>query len=380
MVVANGKRRIYKNSGRYKPLKEQRKDMTISFKKITGKSRLLNPFKGNTLDEIPFEIRFDPLTGQTGRVFDLPFKAEKPDVADIVGRSKNIFCPFCPAALEKSTPEFPKDLIPEGRIKVGGASLIPNLAPFEKHAGVAIFSEEHFLAMENLTPETMHDAFSASLLYLKRIAESDPLVRFFSINWNYMPPAGSSIVHPHLQPNAGEVATNMLREQLQGCGRYRQENRRDYWEDFIQAEKQKGERYLGAIGSTFWAMSFVPLSFLPDVQCIFPEHQTLLYLSKDDLEFFLDGLSRTLKYFLQENIYSFNMSIFSTKERENHRVNARICPRLLPRAIGNSDIACPQMVHKESFTVRPPEAACQKAKEAFAALHVPEGLSMATGK
>jgi galactose-1-phosphate uridylyltransferase len=340
--------------------------MSVEFKKIRSQVRLMNPFKGHSLDEIPFEIRFDPLTGETGRVFDLPFKAEKPDVADIVDRSRKIFCPFCPVSLEKSTPEFPKDLIPEGRIKVGDATLIPNLAPFEKHAGVAIFSKEHFLPMENLTPETMRDAFSASLLYLKRVAQSDPLVRFFSINWNYMPPAGSSIVHAHLQPNAGDVPTNALREQIEGCRRYWQENQRGFWNDFIQAEKQRDERYLGAIGSTFWAMSFVPVSFLPDVQCVFPEHLTLLELSHDDLECFLEGLSRTLKYFLQKNIYSFNVSIFSTKEEESHRVNARICPRLLPRPIGNSDIAYPQMMHKESFTVRPPEAVRKELLKSFA--------------
>lgn len=340
--------------------------MSVEFKKIRSQVRLMNPFKGHSLDEIPFEIRFDPLTGETGRVFDLPFKAGKPDVADIVDRSRKIFCPFCPASLEKSTPEFPKDLIPEGRIKVGDATLIPNLAPFEKHAGVAIFSKEHFLPMEDLTPETMRDAFSASLLYLKRVAQSDPLVRFFSINWNYMPPAGSSIVHAHLQPNAGDVPTNALREQIEGCRRYWEENQRGFWNDFIQVEKQRDERYLGAIGSTFWAMSFVPVSFLPDVQCVFPEHLTLLELSNDDLECFLEGLSRTLKYFLEENIYSFNVSIFSTKEEESHRVNARICPRLLPRPIGNSDIAYPQMMHKESFTVRPPEVVREKVLKSFA--------------
>jgi galactose-1-phosphate uridylyltransferase len=339
--------------------------MSIEFRKIRSQVRLLNPFKGHALDEIPFEIRFDPLTGATGRVFDLPFRAEKPDVADIVNRSKNIFCPFCPAALERSTPEFPRDLIPEGRIKVGDAVLIPNLAPFEKHAGVSIFSEEHFLPMENLTPETMRDAFSACLLYLNRVARFDPLVRFFSINWNYMPCAGSSIVHAHLQPNAGEVATNALREQIQGCRRYAQENRRDFWQDFLQAERQRDERILKIIGSTFWAMSFVPVSFLPDVQCVFPERMSLAEVSKDDLECFLEGVSRTLKYFLQENIYSFNVSIFSTKEEKSHRVNARICPRLFPRPIGNSDIAYPQMMHKESFTVRPPEAVREKLLQAF---------------
>lgn len=339
--------------------------MSVEFKKIRSQVRLMNPFKGHALDEIPFEIRFDPLTGETGRVFDLPFKAEKPDVADIVDRSRKIFCPFCPAALEKSTPEFPKDLIPEGRIKVGNATLIPNLAPFEKHAGVAIFSQEHFLPMENLTPETMRDAFSASLLYLKRIAQSDPLVRFFSVNWNYMPCAGSSIVHAHLQPSAGEVPTNALRKQLEGSRRHLLDHHRTFWEDFVDVETRNGERTLGKIGSTFWAMSFVPASFLPDVQCIFPERQTLLEMSEGDLDCFLKGLSKILKYFLDENVYSFNVSMFSVKDEEGHRVNARMCPRLLPRPIGNSDIAYPQMMHKESFTVRPPEAVPENLRSAF---------------
>jgi galactose-1-phosphate uridylyltransferase len=339
--------------------------MSIEFKKIRSQLRLLNPIKGHAPDEIPFEIRFDPLTGATGRVFDFPFKAEKPDVADIVGRSKEIFCPFCPEAIEKSTPQFPKDLIPEGRIKVGHATLIPNLAPFEKHAGVAIISPEHFLPMENLTPETMHDAFSACLLYLTRVAQFDPLVRFLSVNWNYMPCAGSSIVHAHLQPNAGEVPTNALREQIEGCKRYFTENRENFWNDFIQAEKQADERYIQTIGSSFWSLSFVPVSFLPDVQCVFPERLDITQLTKDDLVCFLKGLTRTLKYFLEENIYSFNVSIFSVRDEKNHRLNARVCPRLLPRPIGNSDIAYPQMMHKESFTVRPPESVREKILQAF---------------
>ncbi len=340
--------------------------MGIEFKKIRSQVRLMNPFKGHALDEIPCEIRFDPLTGATGRIFDLPFKADKPDVADIVDRSRKIFCPFCPGALDRSTPEFPKDLIPEGRIKVGDATLIPNLAPFEKHAGVAIFSPEHFLPMENLTPETMRDAFSACLLYFKRVAEYDPLIQYFSINWNYMPCAGSSLVHAHLQPNAGEVATNALREQVEEGRKYEYANRRCFWQDFVQAEQHRDERYLGTIGPSSWVMSFVPAGFLPDMQCVFPEHQSLMELSKADLEVFLDGLGKTLKYFLEENIYSFNVSIFSAKKEKGHRVNARICPRLFPRPIGNSDIAYPQMMHKESFTVRPPEVVREKVLTYFA--------------
>jgi galactose-1-phosphate uridylyltransferase len=339
--------------------------MGIEFRKIRSQVRLINPLKNHTLDEIPFEIRFDPLTGETGRVFDLPFKAEKPDVDDTVERSRKLFCPFCPETLQKSTPEFPRDFVPEGRIRVGDACLIPNLAPFEKYAGVAILSPEHFIPMEALGPEKVHDAFSASLLFLRKVSRFDPLVHFFSINWNYMPPAGSSIVHAHLQPNAGEVPTNEQRLQLEGCRKYRLETGRDFWADYGEEEKRKGERYLGEIGSSCWALNFVPFSFLPDVGCFFPEKRSLLDFEEDDIGCFLDGLRKVLQFFVEVNVYSFNVSLFSSKEEKTHRVNARICPRLLPRPIGNSDIAYPQMMYKEPFTVRPPEAVCPRLKEFF---------------
>jgi galactose-1-phosphate uridylyltransferase len=76
---------------------------------------LFNPLKDFSLDEIPFEIRYDPLTGETGRVFDTPYRPpDRTDIAEMIQRSKEMFCPFCPDALEKSTPLFPKEFIPEG--------------------------------------------------------------------------------------------------------------------------------------------------------------------------------------------------------------------------------------------------------------------------
>lgn len=339
--------------------------MTIAFKKISASARILNPFKGHTPDELPFEIRFDPLTGETGRVFQLPFNAEKPHIEETVKRSREIFCPFCPEVLEKSTPAFPEDIIPGGRMKVGGASVFPNMAPFDQYAGVAVFSDKHFIPMEDLTAEIMGDAFLASLRYLKRIQEFDSGARFFSINWNYMPPSGSSIVHPHLQPNASKVPTNHLRRQLEGAAKYTREYSGDYWRDFMEQERSSGERYIGEIGPTFWVMSFLPFGFLPDVSCIFTKQDSLAELRDENLPPFLEGLARILRYFLGQNVYSFNMALFAVREEESFRVNARVCPRLLPRPIGNSDIACPQMLHRESFTVYSPESVCANVREAF---------------
>lgn len=335
------------------------------FKKISSSARILNPFKSHTPDELPFEIRFDPLTGETGRVFHLPFKAEKPDFEKTVKRSKEIFCPFCPEVLAKSTPAFPEDIVPGSRITVGSASVFPNMVPFDQYAAVAVFSERHFIPMEELTPRTMGDAFFASLRFLKRIQDFDRKIKFFSINWNYMPPAGSSIVHPHLQPSASEVPTNHLRRQMEGLERYFEKYKRNYWADFVEQEKSLGERYIGEIGSTFWVMNFLPFGFLPDVSCILPERGSLSELTEEDITLFLSGLSRILRYFLEQNVYSFNLALFCVRRAENFRVNARICPRLLPRPIGNSDIACPQMLHGESYTVYSPESVCGAVREVF---------------
>ncbi len=340
--------------------------MNLSFKKIEDKTCFINPLKDFSLDEVPFEIRFDPLTMQTGRVFNLTYRPpEGPDLSSIIQRSKETFCPFCPEVLEKSTPTFPNDLIPEGRIIVGDASLVPNMLPLDKYAGVSILSHQHYISIEDLTPERMNNAFSAALIFVKKVIDFDSRINFLSINWNYMPPAGSSIVHPHIQINCGEFPTNQQRIQIEACNKYYEENGKSFWNDYMKSEKECGERYIGEIESTFWAMSYVSQSFLPDIWCIFTNHYCLAHLEEDEFLPFLKGLSRILRYFYLENIYSFNISIFSVKEDEQFRINARICPRLLTRPIGNSDQAYSQTIHKEPFTVRPPESVCQKVREVF---------------
>jgi len=326
----------------------------------------MNPLKGFSFDEIPFEIRYDPLTGETGRVFDTPYRPpERPEIDETVQRSKELFCPFCPDALEASTPLFPEELIPGGRIKQGQATLIPNLIPFDTYAGVVILSAEHYIKIADFTPKIMEDAFSAALVFIQRVVDFDPQVQFFSINWNYMPQSGSSLVHPHIQVNCGYVPTNHHRIQIEGCKRYVKEHGTSFWQDFIHAEKECQERYIAEIGPTFWTLSFVPQSFLPDVWCIFPECYSLIQLSMVEIASFLQGLSRVLAYFGQENIPAFNMSIFSVKEDKDFRINARICPRLLTRPIGNSDRAYLYTLHKEPYTVIPPESLCLRLKEIF---------------
>ena len=195
--------------------------------------------------------------------------------------------------------------------------------------------------MEELKPEMMRDAFLVVQEFIRRVSEVDPRVDCFSINWNYMPPAGSSLVHPHLQVLCGERPTNHMRLQLEGANRYYRENGREFWDDFIREEKERASRYIGEIGPTFWTVGYVPMSHIPDVWCILPEHKSLLGVGEEALSAFLEGLSAILTYYHTLNLFSFNVSIFSFRFEEHFRVNARILPRLVLRDIGNSDYHFP---------------------------------------
>jgi UDPglucose--hexose-1-phosphate uridylyltransferase len=336
------------------------------FKTLRSKTSFLSPFKDFALDEIPFEIRYDPLTGETGRIYDLPYQVpDRVDPRELVQRSQEIFCPFCPDSLSRSTPLFPEELVKEGRIHLGRATVIPNLIPFDTYAGVAIMTQEHYLAMAEFSPEMMKDAFSAAILFIRNVLRFDPEVRYCSINWNYMPQSGSSLVHPHLQVNCGYLPTNQQRLQIEGCTRYYRDHGKDFWQGYMDAEQKSGERYIGQRGPAFWTMSYLPQVFLPDVWCIFREHHCLTQLSEEELGDFLYGLSRIIAYFDHERIPSFNAAIFSVRDDQHFKVNARICPRLLPRPIGNSDRAYLQVLHKESSTVWPPESCTQRVREFF---------------
>jgi UDPglucose--hexose-1-phosphate uridylyltransferase len=112
--------------------------MPITFETLYDTMTLIRAGKK---EEIPFEIRTDPLTGRTGRVFNLPYQPPKtPNAEETFKRSEGIFCPFCPENIETSTPRFPEELVPGGKIQIGRATLLPNVLPLDRYVGIAVLS------------------------------------------------------------------------------------------------------------------------------------------------------------------------------------------------------------------------------------------------
>lgn len=341
--------------------------MTIAFEKAIREVGYLDPTKDFEMTRIHLEIRLDPLTNTTGRIVNLDVSLpDPPDLDALVEKSLQIGCPFCKEAIEVKTAKFPPDLISEGRIRRGKATVMPNIIPFDTHAAICLFSSDHFIPLNGFSPELISNAFLACQDFFHRVVSTNPEVMYFSINWNYMPPAGSSLVHPHLQPIAGEAPTNAQKQLVRASHEYVIHYIAHYWRDLVKKEEELGERYLGRVGRVVWMTPFVPTGLYPDTMAVFWESPDLLELGEEDFFDFSRGLVKVFKCYHSMGIYSLNLSLFSgPRDDSTLWVQSRITPRCLPRPIGNSDITYFGMLHKEPVSVMKPEEMASRLRPFF---------------
>jgi len=340
--------------------------MRIQFEKHARITRFLDPALNFEPNERPTEIRVDPLTGQTARLLHFPIRMlSKPDLEETVERSLQFGCPFCPQMIESVTPKFPPNLSEKERIRCGSAVLFPNMFPYDTFSAVAIFSDEHFMPLGDFGPELLRDGFRASQEYLASVGATEPEAsRYCTINWNYMPLAGGTIIHPHLQIIAGRTGTNYHRMILEASEEYAAENSASYWADLIETESTLGERFIARVGGTTWLTSFAPKGFI-DIMAVFEGIPTIDEITESDWMNFSRGLSAAMKYLDAQGFYSFNMAIYSGFGDEHFSTHAKLIPRALLPPMDASDINYFNMLHDEVLTIFKPEEICEQARDFF---------------
>lgn len=229
---------------------------TLEFRATRKETVLLDPREDLRPKTIPSEIRVDPLTGRTARICHfMALRWEKPDFEKLVAGTE-AWCPFCPDKVRKVTPRFPGDLLPEGRLESEDRILFPNLAPYDGISAVATLGARHFFPMTAFTPERVAGAFSLAQQFFRRLHEvGHPESLYHLINWNHMPPAGSSLIHSHIQVFASSHAPNLMRQELEAARAYRQGHRANYWDDLVRIEQERG--------SATWAGSGEPPGWSP---------------------------------------------------------------------------------------------------------------------
>jgi UDPglucose--hexose-1-phosphate uridylyltransferase len=330
----------------------------MKFESIKKETIILNPQKDMAEQRIPSEIRLDPLTGRTARICHfMELHWEKPDFEALVAGTE-VWCPFCGDRVLTVTPCFPKDLIPEGRLQRGDMTLFPNIAPYDSLGAVATFGARHYIPMTAFQPEQMASAFGFALDFFRRIESTGhPESVYHLINWNYMPPAGSSLIHPHLQVFSTSSAPNLMRQELEASKNYLDQNKTKFWDDLITAEKQTNERYLGQIGRSHWMTAFAPMGVAGDVLAVVEDVRCTLDLNERDLLDLATGLANVISEYDKMGIYSFNMNFYTGAKSDDHfRFHLLFSPRtFFNQKLGTPDIGALRNLFNETLCMAFPE-------------------------
>ncbi|MFX0121293.1 MAG: hypothetical protein ACFFCU_14335 [Promethearchaeota archaeon] len=346
----------------------------IHFNSIRRESKFLNPLKGFQEDIHHIEHRQDPLTGTQSIIGkELEDKAKMffgetdQNLIKKIAQESQVNCFMCPNKVREVTPKYSPEVLSEGRITIGEATLFPNLFPLSEYHAVCALSQTHYLKLSDFTPKILTDGILACLEFIKRIFSIKHSITYMTINCNYLFPAGASAVHPHIQVLGGDVSYTFLNKMLQGSHQYYKENHSNYWKDLIELEKDSDERYIGRTGDVEWITSFSPLGS-NEVQGIVLSKSNFLQLSQADILSLGEGISKVLSFYEENGCSTFNFTIFSDsldKEAEWFWVNVRIISRSNVYNNYRADDYFLQKLLGNEILIKSPEALAKQLRAKF---------------
>lgn len=334
----------------------------LNFKRELREAQLCSPLSGFALEAQPIEYRRDPLTGMRCRINvrraeRVRQAAERASSVGRVAEASKMDCAFCPENLERMTPCFADQLIQEKRLRFGSAVLFPNLYPFGEHHAIAVFSQEHCLALDEFSPKIIYDCMMGCVEYLMRVQSKNRDIRYGSIGWNYMPPAGGSFIHPHLQV-VGDRSPTHLQGRLIRCSEaYYRKHGSNYWRDLVGTERKLEERLIRAGGCVTWLASYAPQGN-NEVLAVFHELSSIAEIDERSLEELSTGVSRVLKGYRELGVESLNMSLVSgplDSHLKYYSLNLRMNSRPKLEEYYTSDCGFMEKIQLESVVESWPE-------------------------
>ena len=341
--------------------------MDLEFKRRGIVSEFESPFADFKTVQVSGEIRSCPLSHHVTRVLPARLREfARFDPQPVIARSKELGCPFCPESIERKTPRFPSSIAPDGgRIRLGETTVFPNAFPYDEFSAVAVVSKEHFLSLNQFTPQLIQDALAACLLYLRRAKAAFPDARQALLNWNYMPQAGAGIVHPHFQAAALSEPTVYYRSIIEKQRRYDDSGKKSLFQDLVARELAEQKRYIAATGPWHWLMAYAPRG-LYEFWGIFDLAGNLLAM-EPHLQDLAAGIHTILSFLDGKGIQALNMSLYSFYDPEVRGLRnfLSILPRVHFLPLGTSDVNYFNRLHGESITSAPPETVTPEVSPYF---------------
>ena len=226
----------------------------IRFERWRQVARFHNPLRDGELDEQEIEVRVDPLMGHQS-IFNsaledktsILFPPTDKEYLEQRAEETKGQCFLCDGKWKQMTPHYSEKVLPEGRLVRNDVALFPNLFPLAAYHAVVMLGTRHYRHLNDFPESILKDAIAVSLEFIRRCNECDSGAVHFTINANYLFPAGSSVLHPHMQVLGAPFPGTQERELLDKSQRYFEEQGSSYWLNLAGMEKRLQERWLGEL-------------------------------------------------------------------------------------------------------------------------------------
>jgi len=324
--------------------------------------------EGGRFKDVSVIYRVDPMLGNSTRLIQGSKlqPSESPEYSLVSERDG--FCPFCHDTVDSATFPFPTEMVPGGKISLGRSKVVPNILAYSTYSAVGIYdTARHFLTLSDFDQALLADAFKAMGYHTQMVRRYDPQVEYSSINANYLPASGSSLIHPHLQSSNDYVPLTTQRLFLQTAkANPRSEDGRTVFDEYVKAAKEMG-RAVADTGRIDWITPFAPLGF-HEVWAVFKDLSDLTDLTDYDFDEIAYGLSKVLAAYSDENLSSFNFSLQGGGHEGyevGYRLNLRIVSRSPLQPLYRSDVTYFERLGLEAMIDLAPELWAQKVAEKF---------------
>ena len=287
----------------------------IRFERTVETATFFSPLAGMELASQTIEVRRDPLTGMTAvSSSELATKEEmfygRTDWAhadDMAARTRE-GCFFCPEKVLETTPRYPDDVVPGGRLELGRALVFPNLFPLAAVHAVVTYPDRHFLRPSQFTPDLLEEGLGAAVEFMGRAERAYPDLEHLELCCNHMLPAGASMVHPHFQVFGGPAAPWLLQLVWERAEAFAAAHGAQYWRTLVDEETRRGERFVAAAAECTWLAPFAPAGGR-EVLAVVPDVRRVSALGREQVAFLARGLSEVLTWYEDEGLSAFNFTL-----------------------------------------------------------------------
>jgi galactose-1-phosphate uridylyltransferase len=209
------------------------------------------------------------------------------------------------------------------------------------------------------------DAFKACCLYFEQLHGAFPKVKYTAIVMNFLPPAGSTIAHPHIQALASDIPIQAIADIADATRRYHTKNGSNYWLDLTKTERGLGARFLANLNGVDWLTPFAPVG-LNEADAIVLGKPRFNSLSEENWNGLTEGMVKVLKFYQELGVRSFNAALYASPlDDDSIPVTVRMVSRYGYRPKFVSDVWALQYLLGEQEVFESPEETCSKLATYF---------------